>query len=63
MTALQTLRAALDRHKVSYSCERCRLYASQLHVHHKTYVRLGKEHWSDLEVLCEYCHQEHHGHA
>lgn len=32
-----------------------------LHVHHKTYERLGNELMLDLEVLCEECHYKHHG--
>ncbi len=38
-------------------CERC---PSQfkLSLHHKTYERLGKELFSDLELLCERCHQK-----
>lgn len=31
-----------------------------LHVHHKTYARLGNERMSDLEVLCEFHHTELH---
>lgn len=45
----------------NHHCERCRLYTYDLHIHHKTYERLGCERWSDLEVLCEYCHSQHHG--
>lgn len=31
-----------------------------LHVHHRTYVRLGREFDADLIVLCEACHHDHH---
>jgi 5-methylcytosine-specific restriction endonuclease McrA len=32
-----------------------------LEVHHRTYARLGREHPSDLVVLCSRCHRRHHG--
>lgn len=32
----------------------------RLHVHHKTYVRLGMEKMSDLAVLCVDCHRRLH---
>lgn len=31
-----------------------------LQVHHRTYVRLGHERMSDLEVLCKGCHARRH---
>ena len=42
-----------------YRCQRCQA-KQRLQVHHKTYERLGHELDSDLEVLCEVCHNEHH---
>jgi 5-methylcytosine-specific restriction endonuclease McrA len=42
-------------------CERCRRFSVQLHVHHRSYKRLGNEDPDDLEVLCEDCHREEHG--
>ncbi len=48
---------ALERAK--YKCERCGA-TFPLQVHHKTYIRLGKEMPSDLEVLCESCHEKEH---
>lgn len=30
---------------------------SRLHVHHRTYERLGEELPEDLVVLCEVCHE------
>ncbi len=41
---------------------RCRVCngADQLDVHHRTYVRLGKERDSDLIVLCRGCHDVFH---
>jgi 5-methylcytosine-specific restriction endonuclease McrA len=41
------------------SCRRCG-QTEFLHVHHKTYERLGRERISDLEVLCRRCHQTKH---
>lgn len=45
-----------DRH-------RCRDCGSKgpLHVHHKTYKRIGRERMTDLVTLCEDCHAERHG--
>lgn len=31
-----------------------------IHVHHKTYARLGRERMKDLELLCGDCHANHH---
>ena len=31
-----------------------------LHVHHRTYERLGEEKLTDLIVLCEGCHEKFH---
>ena len=33
-----------------------------LHVHHRTYERLAREHDEDLTVLCENCHKLFHDH-
>lgn len=40
-------------------CERCGS-KRKLQVHHLTYVRLGNEEPSDLEVLCCKCHMNEH---
>lgn len=40
-------------------CERCG-ETKRLHVHHKTYIRIFKEHLKDLEVLCHTCHRSEH---
>ena len=53
----RTRNDALKRAK--WTCERCGS-KRDLNVHHKTYVRLGAELSSDLEVLCFGCHNEHH---
>lgn len=42
------------------TCVKCG-WKDRLHVHHLTYVRIGKERDSDLQVLCEYCHLTAHG--
>jgi 5-methylcytosine-specific restriction endonuclease McrA len=34
---------------------------SNLEVHHRTYVRIGREPAADLVVLCSKCHRRHHG--
>lgn len=50
-------KSALKR--VGYRCQVC--YAKgRLHVHHRTYERLGCELLSDLTVLCEPCHELFH---
>lgn len=52
-----------------YCCERCGYFGRRrrggvwagIHVHHKTYERVGHELMADLEVLCEFCHGVEHG--
>ena len=45
--------------KAGYRCQLCYARGS-LHVHHRTYRRLGNERMSDLTVLCEKCHGHFH---
>lgn len=40
-------------------CERCRK-AKALQVHHLTYARLGHERLTDLQAVCQSCHQAAH---
>jgi hypothetical protein len=42
-----------------YACQRCGR-RRDLQVHHRTYVRLGREWSTDLEVVCFVCHRTHH---
>lgn len=42
-------------------CERCLAAHVVLHVHHRTYDRLGQELPEDLEALCRPCHELEHG--
>lgn len=46
--------------RADFSCERCEEREKPLHVHHRRYAKSGKP-WdveaSDLEALCETCHQ------
>lgn len=46
-----------------FACQRCYDKESQLHVHHKRYVK-NRMVWeysvNELEVLCEECHQDAH---
>ena len=46
-----------------FTCERCSDSESQLHVHHKRYVK-GRKIWdydrTELAVLCDSCHSEVH---
>jgi len=41
---------------------RCALCSAgtELDVHHSTYIRLGREFYSDLLPLCRECHELHH---
>jgi 5-methylcytosine-specific restriction endonuclease McrA len=41
----------------NFECEVCHSPHS-LDCHHKTYIRLGYELDTDLEVLCRYCHKQ-----
>jgi HNH endonuclease len=41
------------------ACRRCGATRA-LHVHHRTYERIGRELLEDLEVLCATCHQRRH---
>lgn len=42
-----------------FRCSLCYTNA-KLHVHHRTYERLGREYLSDLIALCEDCHSKFH---
>jgi hypothetical protein len=44
--------------KCCYVCGAAR--HPRMHLHHRTYVRLGKERLSDLVPVCESCHQYIH---
>jgi len=35
-------------------------HGAAVHVHHRTYERLGAEHPEDVIVLCADCHAKHH---
>lgn len=43
-------------------CQLCNAHHehTELHVHHRTYTRLGHEHKADLVVLCATCHHLFH---
>jgi len=60
-TALNTQKERLGRN----ICERCPVdsnekAAGDLHVHHRTYERLGEERIEDMEILCRGCHDKVH---
>lgn len=60
-SVLEVQRARLGRNV----CERCPEDANEkitdeLHVHHRTYERLGEERLDDVEILCEACHDKEH---
>ena len=52
------IRAAQER-KLNPNCSLCNR-KGLLHVHHRTYVRLGNERQGDLVVLCDDCHSLFH---
>src|ERR1700722_9061617 len=60
-SALTAQRARLGRNV----CERCPQDANEkaaelLHIHHRTYERLGEERFEDVEILCRECHDKEH---
>jgi predicted nucleotidyltransferase len=64
--AFRTLVLEEQLKRVGYNrCERCGKTNPrddvELHVHHLTYERLGKERIEDTEVICRKCHHEEHG--
>lgn len=50
------------RMALEYAQGRCQVCNSSgyLHVHHRTYARLGQENPSDVTVLCKPCHTIYH---
>lgn len=54
----KTRGAALRRS--NYRCQVCNTNKRTLDVHHRTYERLGHEHYTDLLVLCRECHGTFH---
>ena len=51
--------AKAARKRAGYRCQLCN-HNGKLHVHHRTYERLGNELPEDLTVLCETCHENFH---
>jgi len=47
--------------RAGFTCALCN-NGGQLNCHHRNYTRRGHERPNDLIVLCEDCHQRHHGH-
>ena len=48
--------------EVDQRCQLCYSAKKPLHVHHRTYERLGNEKLTDLTVLCKECHTLFHTH-
>lgn len=50
------------KEKANNRCQLCHVsgFVRQLHVHHNTYERLGREEEQDLIVLCADCHKNFH---
>lgn len=53
------LKRRLEFLKTHDKCRKCGT-DQDLHVHHKTYKNLGREHDRDLTTLCERCHNKLH---
>lgn len=53
-------RAEQAKERVGHRCQVCNANDLVLHVHHRTYTRLGHEKELDLIVLCEVCHSVLH---
>ena len=45
--------------KLSQKCYACKTKVG-LHLHHRTYERLGRENLRDLQPLCDVCHHATH---
>jgi hypothetical protein len=54
-------KTALER--ADFKCRVCNVGDTELHVHHRTYQRLGREREEDLIVLCKECHSLFHEHG
>ena len=50
------------KERAGWRCERCG-DEGPLEVHHLTYARIGREHFSDVIALCEDCHDAVSPHA
>lgn len=48
------------KHRGKIKCFNCGRSKVILHLHHKTYARLGKEKLTDLVLLCKSCHRQEH---
>lgn len=46
-----------------FRCQVCNAANTELHVHHRTYERLGAEAPGDLVTLCQACHELFHTHG
>jgi hypothetical protein len=46
--------------RAGHRCQVCN-GREDLHVHHRTYDNIGREHEEDLTVLCKDCHALYHG--
>ena len=55
-------KAQAAKQRAGQKCQLCGAKRKdvQLHAHHNTYQRLGREKNTDLLVLCEPCHSKHH---
>jgi hypothetical protein len=56
----QTRRRRFFAKRRRLACYVCRAEDKPLDLHHKTYIRVGRERDSDLIMLCRECHKELH---
>jgi predicted metal-binding protein len=49
-----------SRRLADYRCQVCNSCDNVLHVHHRTYERIGNELQQDLVCLCDKCHELFH---
>jgi 5-methylcytosine-specific restriction endonuclease McrA len=48
------------REHYGHRCALCNRDYGRMDCHHRTYVRLGDERFTDIILLCETCHAKHH---
>ena len=47
------------KEQYSHACSLC-VSRENLHVHHRSYTRIGREFWGDVILLCAKCHELFH---
>lgn len=60
-TTYWKMRRKAAMRRAGHVCQECGASDRNLHVHHLSYERIGREHPNDLAVLCNSCHKKMHG--